>query len=152
MIGPAFPEFQEDYPQPVKAPAMRRTCCSSWSTISASGSPVRSEALSRLPTSTSSRRKACSYNEFNTTALCSPTRAALLTGRNHHQVGTGAITELSTGYPGYNGVWGKNVASVAEVLRQNGYATGAFGKWHNTPDWRDQSDRSVRPLADRIGL
>jgi arylsulfatase len=59
----------------------------------------------------------------------------LLTGRNHHQSGNGTITELSTGFPGYHSIWGKDVASVAEVLRQNGYATGAWGKWHNTPDW-----------------
>ncbi len=75
------------------------------------------------------------YTRFHTTALCSPTRAALLTGRNHHSTGTGVITEAATGYEGYTGIIGKNVGTVAEVLRQHGYATAWFGKNHNTPDW-----------------
>lgn len=73
------------------------------------------------------------YNRFHTTALCSPTRAALLTGRNHQVAGTGVITELATGYDGYTGVIPKRTATFAEVLRQNGYATAWIGKNHNTP-------------------
>jgi arylsulfatase A-like enzyme len=75
------------------------------------------------------------YTRFHTTALCSPTRAALLTGRNHHSTGNGVITEAATGYEGYTGIIGKNVGTIAEVLRQHGYATAWFGKNHNTPDW-----------------
>ena len=75
------------------------------------------------------------YTRFHTTALCSPTRAALLTGRNHHSTGNGVITEAATGYDGYTGLIGKNVGTIAEVLRQYGYATAWFGKNHNTPDW-----------------
>ena len=75
------------------------------------------------------------YTRFHTTALCSPTRAALLTGRNHHSAGTGVITEAATGYDGYTGMIPKSVGSVAEVLKQYGYATAWFGKNHNTPDW-----------------
>ncbi|MGA8055338.1 MAG: arylsulfatase, partial [Burkholderiales bacterium] len=75
------------------------------------------------------------YTRFHTTAVCSPTRAALLTGRNHHVAGTGVITEAATGYDGYTGIIPKNVGTIAEVLRQHGYATGWFGKNHNTPDW-----------------
>jgi arylsulfatase len=75
------------------------------------------------------------YNRYHTTALCTPTRAAMLTGRNAHLSGNGAVTEMATGYPGYNGIWPDSTASVAEVLRQNGYATAALGKWHNTPNW-----------------
>ena len=75
------------------------------------------------------------YTRFHTIGICSPTRIALLTGRNHHQVATGTITELSTGFPGYNGVWPREAASVARVLQENGYSTGVWGKWHNTPDW-----------------
>lgn len=75
------------------------------------------------------------YNRFHTAALCSPTRAALLTGRNHHQVGFGDVAEAASGYPSYSGVWGRDAVPVAEVLRQNGYSTSAFGKWHNTPPW-----------------
>lgn len=75
------------------------------------------------------------YNRFHTTALCSPTRAALLTGRNHHSVHTGIIMELATGFPGYDGRLPKSAASIAEILRQNNYNTACFGKWHNTPDY-----------------
>lgn len=73
------------------------------------------------------------YNNFNTTATCSPTRAALLSGRNHHRVGFG-VADLA-GFPGYDFVWKKSAVSFAEVLRRNGYHTAAFGKWHNTPPW-----------------
>ena len=75
------------------------------------------------------------YNRFHVTALCSPTRAALLTGRNDHQVGFGTISDLATGYPGYDSIWRKDTVSIADVLRRNGYSTAAFGKWHNTPLW-----------------
>ncbi len=73
------------------------------------------------------------FTRFHTTAVCSPTRAALLTGRNHHVAGTGNITEVATGYDGYTGIIPKDTATVAEILRQNGYATAWFGKNHNTP-------------------
>jgi arylsulfatase A-like enzyme len=75
------------------------------------------------------------YTRFHTTALCSPTRAALLTGRNHHSVGTGVITEMGTAYPGYTGLIPKSAAAVSEILRQNGYSTAWIGKNHNVPDW-----------------
>jgi arylsulfatase len=75
------------------------------------------------------------YTRFHTTALCSPTRAALLTGRNHHSAGTGVITELGSGYPGYSGEIPATTAMVSEVLRQQGYSTAFFGKNHNVPDW-----------------
>ncbi len=75
------------------------------------------------------------YTQFHTTALCSPTRAALLTGRNHHQVGFGNIAELSTGYPGYNSIIPPETATIAAILRQNGFATAWFGKNHNVPPW-----------------
>jgi arylsulfatase A-like enzyme len=74
-----------------------------------------------------------SYNRFHTTAMCSPTRASLLTGRNHHEVGNGQIAELANDWDGYSGKIPRSSATVAEVLKQYGYATSAFGKWHNTP-------------------
>jgi len=76
------------------------------------------------------------YTEFHSTALCSPTRAALITGRNHHSVGFGVITELSTGYPGYDSVIGPDNATIGTILRDNGYATSWFGKNHNTPSFQ----------------
>jgi len=75
------------------------------------------------------------YTDFNTTSLCSPTRAALLTGRNHHSAGTGVVVELGDGYPGYSGQIPKSTAMFAEVLRQNGYSTAWIGKNHNVADW-----------------
>jgi arylsulfatase A-like enzyme len=79
------------------------------------------------------------YTQFHSTALCSPTRAALITGRNHHSVGFGVIGEMSTGYPGYNSVIGPESATVGEILRDNGYATSWFGKNHNTPSYQYSS-------------
>jgi arylsulfatase A-like enzyme len=76
------------------------------------------------------------YIQFHSTALCSPTRAALITGRNHHSVGSGVIGELSTGYPGYNSIIGLNNESIGEILKDNGYATSWFGKNHNTPSFQ----------------
>jgi arylsulfatase A-like enzyme len=75
------------------------------------------------------------YTRFHTTALCSPTRAALITGRDHHVAATGIITELATGYDGYTGIIPKSAGTVAEILKQNGYATSWIGKNHNTPAW-----------------
>lgn len=74
------------------------------------------------------------YNRFHVTALCSPTRAALLTGRNHHAVGFGSIGELSSGFPGYTAFVPKDCAPFPRILQDNGYATAAIGKWHMTPD------------------
>jgi arylsulfatase len=74
------------------------------------------------------------YNRFHVTALCSPTRAALLSGRNHHSVGFGSIAEVPGGWPGYNTNWPTSAASVAKILQLNGYNTAAIGKWHLTPD------------------
>jgi arylsulfatase A-like enzyme len=79
------------------------------------------------------------YIQFHSTALCSPTRAALITGRNHHSVGFGVIGELSTGYPGYDSVIGQESATIGEILKENGYATSWFGKNHNTPGFQYSS-------------
>lgn len=73
------------------------------------------------------------YNNIHSTALCSPTRAALITGRNHHSVGFGVISEQSTGYPGYNSIIPEDKATIGRILLDHGYATSWFGKDHNTP-------------------
>ncbi len=73
------------------------------------------------------------YTQFHSTSLCSPSRAALITGRNHHSVGFGVIGEISTGYPGYDSIIGQDNATIGEILKDNGYATSWFGKDHNTP-------------------
>src|SRR6476620_4010891 len=76
------------------------------------------------------------YNRFHTTALCSPTRQALLTGRNHHAAGMGGITEIASGYPGYNSVLPNTMSPLAETLKLNGYSTAQFGKCHEVPVWQ----------------
>jgi arylsulfatase A-like enzyme len=76
------------------------------------------------------------YTQFHSTALCSPSRAALITGRNHHSVGFGVISEQATGYPGYDSILGLDNASIGEILKDNGYATSWFGKNHNTPSYQ----------------
>lgn len=91
------------------------------------GGAVRTPTLDRV------RANGVGYNRFHTTAMCSPTRASLLTGRNHHRVGNGQIAELANDWDGYSGHIPKSSATMAEVLRHYGYATGAWGKWHNTP-------------------
>jgi arylsulfatase len=93
------------------------------------GGPIQTPNFQRLADS------GLRYNMYHTTALCSPTRAALITGRNHHSVASGVITEFATGFPGYNSLVPKSAGSVGEVLRENGYNTSWFGKMHNVPDW-----------------
>ena len=85
--------------------------------------------------SSASPRTGCKYNRFHTTALCSPTRQALLTGRNHHSVGMGGITEIATSAPGYNSIRPNTAAPLAETLKLNGYSTAQFGKCHEVPVW-----------------
>src|SRR5437870_6047957 len=96
---------------------------------SAFGGPINMPTLDKLAAG------GLRYNRFHTTALCSPTRTALLTGRNHHVNNAGAIMELATAFPGNTGIRPNSVAPLAEMLRQNGYSTAAFGKYHETPPW-----------------
>lgn len=91
------------------------------------GGPVHTPTFTRLA------REGISYNSFHTTAICSPTRAALLTGRNHQRVGSGTIAERAVNWDGYTGVIPRTSATLAKVLGNYGYNTAAFGKWHNTP-------------------
>lgn len=93
------------------------------------GGPINMPTLERLA------KGGLRYNHFHTTALCSPTRAALLTGRNHHMCNMGSITETATSFPGQTGQRPNNIAPLAQMLRLNGYSTGAFGKSHETAAW-----------------
>ncbi|MGD1257328.1 arylsulfatase [Mycobacterium seoulense] len=93
------------------------------------GGPVPTPALDRVAGA------GLRYNQFHTTALCSPTRAALLTGRNHHSAHMGTICEIAYGFPGYDSVIPQSTATIAQVLRMNGYSTALFGKAHFTPTW-----------------
>jgi arylsulfatase len=91
------------------------------------GGVIPTPALDRIATA------GLRYTQFHSTSLCSPTRAALISGRNHHSTGFGVVSEQSTGFPGYNSIIPKDIATIGEILKQNGYATSWFGKNHNTP-------------------
>ena len=133
VIDPDRAKSKPDLPKPVTAPKGAPNVVLillddvGFGTASITGGPIVAPALERLA------GEGLRYNEFHVNEMCSPTRASLLSGRNQHQVGFGNIAELVSGYPGYNSLWPKSAASIAEVLRLNGYSTAAFGKWHNTP-------------------
>lgn len=135
MIERTFEGSVQDYPQPVMAPEGAPNVVLiliddlGFGQPGTFGGPVPTPAMDALA------EEGLRYTRMHTTAVCSPTRAALLTGRNHHQSGFGSITELASGYPGYNSLWPRETASIAEILTENGYSTSAFGKWHNTPSW-----------------
>jgi arylsulfatase len=122
------------YPSPVRAPAGAPNIVvvlvddAGFGNAATFGGPVETPTLDRLA------QEGLRYNRFHVTALCSPTRAAMLSGRNHHAVGFGSIAEAHGGFPGYNALWPRSAASVARILRDNGYSTAAIGKWHLTPD------------------
>ncbi len=137
QIGLSAKDSKPDFPQPIHAPQEAPNVVLillddvGFGASSTFGGPVDTPILERLA------RNGLRYTQFHTTALCSPTRAALLTGRNHHTVHTGVIMELGTGFPGYDTVMGKDTATVAEILKQKGWNTAWFGKNHNVPDWQN---------------
>lgn len=135
-IGRTVRDSAPDFPRTVTAPKgapnilIIMTDDVGFGASSTFGGPVSTPAFDRLA------ERGLRYTQFHTTALSSPTRAALLTGRNHHTATTGVIMEMGTGYPGYNTMMPRSVGSFAEVLRQNGYGTSWYGKNHNVPDWQ----------------
>jgi arylsulfatase len=135
-IGRTAAESTPDFPKSIEAPKgapnvlLIMTDDVGFAASSTFGGAILTPTFDRLA------KAGLRYNTFHTTALCSPTRAALLTGRNHHTNATGVITEMGTGYPGYNSLMPKSSGSIGEILRQNGYNTSWFGKNHNVPDWQ----------------
>lgn len=133
-IGTSYADSTPAFPKPVTAPAgapnvfLILTDDVGFGAASTFGGPIPTPNLDRLA------ERGLIYNRFHTTAMCSPTRAALLTGRNHHAVANGIVANLSTGFPGYNNLLPKSAATIAEVLRQNGYNTAMIGKHHNAPE------------------
>jgi arylsulfatase A-like enzyme len=134
-IGRTAKDSTLDFPQEVTAPKgapnilLILTDDVGFSATSPFGGPIPTPTLERLA------KNGLRYTKFHTTALCSPTRAALLSGRNHHSAATGVIMELATGFPGYNSLMPKSAGTFAEVLKENGYSTAWYGKNHNVPDW-----------------
>jgi len=134
-IGRTVKESKPDFPRGVEAPKgapnvlLIMTDDVGFGATSTFGGPIQT------PTFQSLADGGLRYNSYHTTALCSPTRAALIAGRNHHSCASGVITEMATGYPGYNSLVPKSCGSVGEVLKENGYNTAWFGKMHNVPDW-----------------
>ena len=134
-IGRTVKASTPDFPRGAEAPAnapnvlLILTDDVGFGASSTFGGPIQTPNFQRLAES------GLLYNMFHTTALCSPTSAALITGRNHHSVASGSITEFATGYPGYDSLVPKSAGSVGAVLKDNGYNTAWFGKMHNVPDW-----------------
>ena len=136
-IGRTYRQSRPDYPSLPKAKPdapnilLILTDDVGFASASTFGGPVPTPTLDKLAA------EGLLYNRFHTTAMCSPTRAAMLTGRNSHMVGNGMISNLATGYPGYSATIPKSAASIGRILTGNGYNTAFFGKHHNVPD--DQS-------------
>ncbi len=136
QIGLSIKDSKPYFPKPIQAPKGAPNIVLvllddvGFGAASTFGGPCETPTLERLA------KSGLRYTQFHTTALCSPTRAALLTGCNHHSVHTGTIMEMATGFPGYDSLMGKDTATVAEILKQKGWNTAWFGKNHNVPDWQ----------------
>ena len=135
VIGRKASESKPDFPVGVTAPKgapnvlLIMTDDTGFGATSTFGGPIPTPNFDRVA------KNGLKYNHFHTTALCSPTRAALLTGRNHHTCGMASITEFATGYPGYTSLIPKSVGSIGNILVNNGYNTSWFGKHHLVPEW-----------------
>jgi arylsulfatase A-like enzyme len=140
------------FPQPVEPPAGAPNIVLillddvGFGQFSTFGGGVPSPTMDRLA------KEGLRYNYFHTTALCSPTRAALITGRNHHSTSFAGITELATGYDGYCCILPRSCGTIGEVLRQNGYMTAWIGKNHNTPTWETSATGPFDRWANGLGF
>lgn len=135
-IGMTINDSEADYPELAKAPPRAPNIVlvllddAGYGVSSAFGGLVRTPVVEDLC------RRGLQYCQFHTTALCAPTRASLLTGRNHHSVSSGVVAEMATGFPGYAGIIPKSCGFISEILSHHGYATGWWGKNHSVPDSR----------------
>ncbi|HKE83650.1 MAG TPA: arylsulfatase [Vicinamibacterales bacterium] len=140
------------FPQPVEAPKNAPNILlillddAGFGQFSTFGGGIPSPTMDRLA------QEGLRFNRFHTTALCSPTRAALITGRNHHSTSFAGITEVATGYDGYCCVLPKECGTIGEVLRQNGYMTAWIGKNHNTPVWETSAAGPFDRWANGMGF
>ncbi len=136
QIGLSAQDSKSDFPVPIRAPEGAPNIVLvllddvGFGASSTFGGPVETPTLEQLA------KSGLRYTQFHTTAVCSPTRAALLTGRNHHSAHTGVVIEQATGFPGYDSLMGKDTATIGEMLKQHGWNTAWFGKNHNVPDWQ----------------
>jgi arylsulfatase A-like enzyme len=152
IIGHKASESKPDFPQAITAPKgapnilLILTDDTGFGASSTFGGPIPTPSLDRVY-----QRGLC-YNQFHTTALCSPTRAALLTGRNHHSVGFGNISEFATGFPGYDSILPKSAGTIGNILVDNGYDTSWFGKHHLIPDWQQSPSGPFDQWAAGLGF
>lgn len=152
QIGLSAKDSVPDFPKPISAPAGAPNVVLillddvGFGASSTFGGPIETPSLDSLA------KAGLRYTQFHTTALCSPTRAALLTGRNHHSAHTGVIMEQATGFPGYDSLMGKDTTTVAEILKQHGWNTAWFGKNHNVPDWQSSQAGPFDHWPTQIGF
>ena len=153
VVGRTFPDSDPpQFPKPVAAPAGAPNIVlvliddAGFGQFSTFGGGVPSPTMDRLAD------EGLRFNRFHTTALCSPTRAALITGRNHHSTAFAGITELATGYDGYTCILPRSCGTIGEVLRQNGYMTAWIGKNHNTPTWETSAAGPFDRWANGLGF
>jgi arylsulfatase A-like enzyme len=152
VIGRKAKESKPDFPKAVTAPKgapnvlLILTDDTGFGAASTFGGPIPTPNLDRVA------KRGLQYNQFHTTALCSPTRAALLTGRNHHSVGTGNISEFASGYPGYDSIIPKSAGTIGNILSDNGYNTSWFGKHHLIPDWMQSPAGPFDQWAGGLGF
>lgn len=132
-IGRTYKDSEPDWSRPVQAPVGAPNVLLVLTDDVGFGASSTFGGLVPTPNLDQLADNGVRYNRFHTTAICSPTRASLLTGRNHHAVGVGIVADLAAGYPGYDGYMPRSAATVAEVLKLNGYNTAMFGKHHNVP-------------------
>lgn len=152
-VGRTFQDSDKaQFPQPVKAPAGAPNIVlillddAGFGQFGTFGGGIPSPTMDKLAA------EGLRYNRFHTTALCSPTRAALITGRNHHSAAFASITEVATGYDGYTGILPKECGTLGEVLWQNGYCTAWVGKNHNTPPWETSAAGPFDRWANGLGF